>query len=540
MAPTSDNGKGWGRFGVHTRNGERQESTGNGGHAKPANAQTIIKKLHTAALTKTLVGEDHKPVPESNEPETESETPHLKVAWNAAVKPISVAKIAPQLDMDSALVNMNREQTSSEPSKSSQVPPSGDQLPRTWDQVPPTWLQELTEEHIEAFKQIFDLLDKDHGGFIDVDELNEGLKRVDSQVTREEVETILKQGDIDKSGGITFDEFLYLMSHVDKEEQSSISSDESKKNPKLASLTKRVCLFYSAINRFAKEKPPPTYHLPHVLKHYTAGARLEGLTSRQLNQNLEMLAGSIDEKDKDSPYSKPLNMPPETTKRRSKKEGRAKRKEAWLAREPVVVPDGISRPSAIGHQSSKKTDTKRRKEGNRVIGAAQPGHGTSAGVDKKPKTDVSEDDVIISMQVPDQGQEISPGEELKAANQAGRKEVKYRRGWSWRPPKAAKDKVDAPELFVKYKYHEPTIDDLPGIRKKVKQVMDDYYNRVRQASVARSVKNWGPNVRRGYGGLYRPCLVQVRLPHVLSIQPGRSQHRQSVDSYSTNQRRIQT
>lgn len=59
------------------------------------------------------------------------------------------------------------------------------------------------------------MLDAAHTGTLNADNLYEGLRRVDSEITREEVEAALKKLDKDGNGEINFDEFLFHMTQGD-------------------------------------------------------------------------------------------------------------------------------------------------------------------------------------------------------------------------------------------------------------------------------------------------------------------------------------
>lgn len=59
------------------------------------------------------------------------------------------------------------------------------------------------------------MLDAAHTGTLNADDLYEGLRRVDSEITREEVEAALKKLDKDGNGEINFDEFLFHMTQGD-------------------------------------------------------------------------------------------------------------------------------------------------------------------------------------------------------------------------------------------------------------------------------------------------------------------------------------
>lgn len=59
--------------------------------------------------------------------------------------------------------------------------------------------------------QLFDTLDVSHTGSLTPEDLHEGLKRIDSEVTWEEVDSVLKRLDQNGDGVINFDDFLFHM-----------------------------------------------------------------------------------------------------------------------------------------------------------------------------------------------------------------------------------------------------------------------------------------------------------------------------------------
>lgn len=77
-------------------------------------------------------------------------------------------------------------------------------------------------------------------------------------------------------------------------------------------------MFFSAITKFALKNSlgeigryyaNKARQVPHVINHYTAGARLIGLTDRQLAKHYkDMQASFKDQKLKNSPYAKPLQF----------------------------------------------------------------------------------------------------------------------------------------------------------------------------------------------------------------------------------------
>ena len=58
------------------------------------------------------------------------------------------------------------------------------------------------------------MLDQSNTGVITAENLFEEMRRVDSEITFEEVEDVLKKVDSDGSGTIDFDEFLYYITQM--------------------------------------------------------------------------------------------------------------------------------------------------------------------------------------------------------------------------------------------------------------------------------------------------------------------------------------
>ena len=59
------------------------------------------------------------------------------------------------------------------------------------------------------------MLDSSNTGTLNADSLYEGMRRIDPEINREEVEDVLKKLDKDGNGEIDFDEFLYHMTQGD-------------------------------------------------------------------------------------------------------------------------------------------------------------------------------------------------------------------------------------------------------------------------------------------------------------------------------------
>lgn len=74
--------------------------------------------------------------------------------------------------------------------------------------------QELTATQIAAFRQVFDMVDRDGGGSIDAEELYLSMKDLESGLKIDEIKEILDELDRDGNGEIDFEEFLYMMTSM--------------------------------------------------------------------------------------------------------------------------------------------------------------------------------------------------------------------------------------------------------------------------------------------------------------------------------------
>jgi len=70
----------------------------------------------------------------------------------------------------------------------------------------------LTPEELAEFKEIFDLVDEDHGGSISRGELRRLMETLRLKPTEEELDAMMKEVDSDGSGDIDFHEFVAVMS----------------------------------------------------------------------------------------------------------------------------------------------------------------------------------------------------------------------------------------------------------------------------------------------------------------------------------------
>jgi len=76
----------------------------------------------------------------------------------------------------------------------------------------PTTAKPLSEEEIQAFKDVFALFDKDESGTITAQELGDIMKSLGQNPSDSELQDMINEVDVDHSGSIDFEEFLKMMS----------------------------------------------------------------------------------------------------------------------------------------------------------------------------------------------------------------------------------------------------------------------------------------------------------------------------------------
>ncbi|XP_066263690.1 uncharacterized protein [Branchiostoma lanceolatum] len=185
----------------------------------------------------------------------------------------------------------------------------------------------LTMEQRQAFREVFDLFDRTGGGTFDAEELDEALRSVNICVDKGDLVEVIFGLDKDGNGEIDFDEFLSLMTNTDRflesledETDGETSADtDSQIFEDRRQRKERESLLFQALTQFMKKKAivgigeivgyfrTKYSKAPHVVGHYAAGARLIGLTEKQLHMRLEDLHASSKEHDSTSPYAQPLN-----------------------------------------------------------------------------------------------------------------------------------------------------------------------------------------------------------------------------------------
>ncbi|CAC5409798.1 unnamed protein product [Mytilus coruscus] len=352
----------------------------------------------------------------------------------------------------------------------------------------PEWFEDITTDNEDAFKELFDMLDSAKTGTLNVDGLYEGLKRVDSGITREEVEAVMNKLDKDGNGEIDFDEFLIHMTQGDTagegdqgdvtgtgtmDKSSSVSTIHNKLTREDVKVklnkdnminhnsvtsaegsrkgfSRRQRLFYTAITQFSMKTTlelEKKKHQPHVISHYTAGARLEGLTDRQLARQMKRLQRTAVHHD--SPYAKPLPfvsqmncsvVPTSRYKLATERTEMGPKENTTLIEIPEDEP--IEPIAPLPWKAQWKMFTSR----DSVVGKTK-------------------DDLLNNLR-----SRLNITMKIKGSIKKKKTIV----------------------LRVKYIRHRPspTIDDLPNIREKATNALDDYYHKLRKVSVKNSYEHW--------------------------------------------------
>uniref|UniRef100_A0A915K2N1 EF-hand domain-containing protein n=1 Tax=Romanomermis culicivorax TaxID=13658 RepID=A0A915K2N1_ROMCU len=71
-----------------------------------------------------------------------------------------------------------------------------------------------TTEELEEYKQVFALFDTDGSGAIGTDELGEAMRSMGMNPTPQELQTLIKEIDVDGNGEIDFDEFCTVLKRM--------------------------------------------------------------------------------------------------------------------------------------------------------------------------------------------------------------------------------------------------------------------------------------------------------------------------------------
>ncbi|KHN06216.1 Calcium-dependent protein kinase 24, partial [Glycine soja] len=79
----------------------------------------------------------------------------------------------------------------------------------------------LSDEQIDVFKQMFNMMDKDKNGNLSFEELRDGLSMIGHAIPDPDVEMLMDAADIDGNGTLNYEEFITMSVHLRK-----IESDE--------------------------------------------------------------------------------------------------------------------------------------------------------------------------------------------------------------------------------------------------------------------------------------------------------------------------
>ncbi|XP_052689051.1 uncharacterized protein LOC128167390 [Crassostrea angulata] len=372
----------------------------------------------------------------------------------------------------------------------------------------PEWFEDLTDDNVSAFKDLFDMLDAAHTGTLNADDLYEGLRRVDSEITREEVEAALKKLDKDGNGEINFDEFLFHMTQGDLLE--GLGGDEKKRK---GTFSRRQRLFFTAITQFSLKRSLGedfryiTKRQPHVLSHYTAGLRLIGLTDRQLA--LQMKKMQEKSANTDSPYAKPLQFVSQTSGMKTMhRPGQYRNKDFSskykLNTAPVsaVLPTrskpehphpGPIHPGPVNADSVRtEKEIPLKSFPTRIMRESIVNKLPGGDLINKIKTQIMNKAITSKQLNLALGIRPSPIENAKVEKQpkanGSRKKTHSHCGWT--VPKIEQVFVPLPVLKIKYPKNRPTIDDLPNIREQARKAMGEFYHNMQKACVVHSLEHW--------------------------------------------------
>ncbi|XP_023338566.1 neo-calmodulin [Eurytemora carolleeae] len=81
-------------------------------------------------------------------------------------------------------------------------------------------MENLKDEDVQHYKEMFQMFDKDGDGTISVKELGTVLRTLGLNPSEEEVEEMIEESDKDGSGSIDFQEFCGLMVNRDKQKET--------------------------------------------------------------------------------------------------------------------------------------------------------------------------------------------------------------------------------------------------------------------------------------------------------------------------------
>jgi len=185
---------------------------------------------------------------------------------------------------------------------------------------------DLTPLQIKAFREAFELFDKNGGGTIDASELQRTLADVDIHIDSAGLLEVMLTLDGDGNGEVDFDEFLKIMTDTEMFIEVFVE-----KNTGETLRSRRVVLFDALIEfmkkqalrnadeisryyakKYRKVASNAANKGAHVVGHYADGVRLIGLTDKQLLNKLKILNKANneikDQSERSSPYAKSFDL----------------------------------------------------------------------------------------------------------------------------------------------------------------------------------------------------------------------------------------
>merc|ERR1712178_208777 len=247
--------------------------------------------------------------------------------------------------------------------------------------------------------------------------------------------------DHDGNGEIDFEEFLHLMTNTERFIDSlanDLMSDEEKQQDLNRSKYKRV-------------------QVPHVVNHYAAGARLIGLSEKQIKKHLMELKGSYAKHGGlNSPYARPLNTVPSASSGQR-------------------INIGSEEQSHRGHYSK---DKKKRKEKRKQKEKPEKRRGTVRLYVKLPEELVSVKQELIKTLEGDKDNYSLP-----KLNQRGC-------GWIGQRTEHIEAKLSSNRFKNLTQYDELTAEHLPMIRENVTHATTEYKRGRRQAQLQQDLLHW--------------------------------------------------
>ena len=78
----------------------------------------------------------------------------------------------------------------------------------------------------DQYKEAFDLFDTERRGFINVDQIRRAMKKFGQDLSRREVEEMIRDLDADGSGELSFEEFITLMTKQTVEEKIDVLEED--------------------------------------------------------------------------------------------------------------------------------------------------------------------------------------------------------------------------------------------------------------------------------------------------------------------------